>query len=371
MSTITLAWHGLDLNVDGYNVYRSDSPMDPNNLPSPIASVGPNIGSYDDSNVVHQNGYYYRVGVIKGESETVGPEQKFFAVSTTIISVSNSGDVKAISTEGEEIWSFADPSGNVSHIAHHPETDYFYIRGGNYIKRFNFSREELSNPRPVSGVYSLSTDRFGTYYVGRNNSTFQRIDIDGNSTLSHSAGVYWVRAIQSAPNGDIYYSGSPAKSSADFGDNTLIKLDSDGNRLWKKENFNDSIQAINLDKNGNLYAGTSSYLNKINPDTGDIIWALSDVKSIEEIDFNKDGFIYVAGGYREKTIRKVDPEGNLVWVFRGHTDRVVGVAVDQSTGYIYSSSNDNTVKKIDTNGNEVWTFSGHTNIVNSVIVFKN
>ena len=76
-------------------------------------------------------------------------------------------------------------------------------------------------------------------------------------------------------------------------------------------------------------------------------------------------FVYSAGN--DNTVRKIDSNGNEVWVFTGHTSNVWGVAVDQN-GYVYSVSSDNTVRKIDPDGNEVWIFTGHTDNVRVVAV---
>jgi len=53
-----------DNNVaeEGHNIYRSDAPMDPQNMPAPIATVGADVTEWEDGTVVQGNTYYYRVG---------------------------------------------------------------------------------------------------------------------------------------------------------------------------------------------------------------------------------------------------------------------------------------------------------------------
>ena len=48
-----------------------------------------------------------------------------------------------------------------------------------------------------------------------------------------------------------------------------------------------------------------------------------------------------------------------VWSFKGHSEKVNSVVVDND-GYVYSGSQDGTVKKIDSDGNEVWSFDKYT-----------
>ena len=62
MATLILTWKDFNLNEDGFNIYRSETPMDVGNMPSPIATVGSNVGSYDDTTGVVGTAYYYRVG---------------------------------------------------------------------------------------------------------------------------------------------------------------------------------------------------------------------------------------------------------------------------------------------------------------------
>ena len=80
-----------------------------------------------------------------------------------------------------------------------------------------------------------------------------------------------------------------------------------------------------------------------------------------------DGDGYVYSGSQDGTVRKIDPDGNEVWSFTGHTNRVQGVAVD-SDGYVYSGSYDGTVRKVSPDGSEIWSFTGHTDTVDGVVV---
>lgn len=64
MSSIDLTWDA-DGDIDSYNVYRSDEPMDINNMPIPLA-IGVSTKSYSDITVTLGASYYYRVASLIG-----------------------------------------------------------------------------------------------------------------------------------------------------------------------------------------------------------------------------------------------------------------------------------------------------------------
>lgn len=74
MATISLTWKDLNLGEEGFSIYRSETPMDVNNMPAPIATLAENIGSYDDKDVTPGNQYYYRVSVTRNGVEKISGE---------------------------------------------------------------------------------------------------------------------------------------------------------------------------------------------------------------------------------------------------------------------------------------------------------
>lgn len=101
-------------------------------------------------------------------------------------------------------------------------------------------------------------------------------------------------------------------------------------------------------------------VRKINP-SGNEVWRFTGhTDVVEAVASDLDGNVYSAS--HDKTVRKIDASGEEVWSFNGHTDNVRSVAVDHN-GYVYSGSQDATLRKIDADGNEVWSFTGHTHII--------
>ncbi|MHA3063080.1 LamG-like jellyroll fold domain-containing protein [Acinetobacter sp. ANC 4641] len=77
MSSINLAW-SADGNIDSYTIYRSESPIDINNLPVPIAS-GVTSKSYSDTTVVTGVNYFYRVASISLQASKISNEISSYA----------------------------------------------------------------------------------------------------------------------------------------------------------------------------------------------------------------------------------------------------------------------------------------------------
>ena len=80
-----ITWDIGYYDPDTHYVYRSDAPMDPNSLPTPIATLGQGISVYEDTNsIVENNTYYYRVDAEKMGLTIPGYEIEYFATSNTI-----------------------------------------------------------------------------------------------------------------------------------------------------------------------------------------------------------------------------------------------------------------------------------------------
>jgi hypothetical protein len=58
-----LTWSFDGASGDGFNIYRDTSPMDPNALPTPLATVSLSERDYEDTTVTDGETYFYRVSV--------------------------------------------------------------------------------------------------------------------------------------------------------------------------------------------------------------------------------------------------------------------------------------------------------------------
>lgn len=76
---VRLVWQDNNTSEEGHRVYRSTSPMDPNNLPAPLAALGVDVTEYIDDTVTADVTYYYRVSAYKGAAESVSSEVEILA----------------------------------------------------------------------------------------------------------------------------------------------------------------------------------------------------------------------------------------------------------------------------------------------------
>jgi len=76
MSTprVILRWQDTNNIELGHKIYRSDTPMDIQNMPSPIATLNPNTTEYTDEAVIEGNFYYYRVSAYTTNGEEFSNE---------------------------------------------------------------------------------------------------------------------------------------------------------------------------------------------------------------------------------------------------------------------------------------------------------
>lgn len=73
--SIRLTWSNVNAAIaDGVRIYRSTSPINPNNLPTPLTTVAGSALQYDDTTAANGVFYYYRLGFFKGSDELLSDE---------------------------------------------------------------------------------------------------------------------------------------------------------------------------------------------------------------------------------------------------------------------------------------------------------
>lgn len=82
---ITLTWNDTNTTETGHKVYRSLSPMTVGSLPVAIATLGANVTSYVDADVVAGETYYYRVAAVRNASEAVSSEISVQAIAANLL----------------------------------------------------------------------------------------------------------------------------------------------------------------------------------------------------------------------------------------------------------------------------------------------
>lgn len=120
---IRLNWQESNLLETGHRVYRSLSPIDVESLPTPIATLGPNVTEYLDEDVTAGETYYYRVSAYTTFSEKISEEVQVTASAPDWSPIDSSAqlwldadDVSTISIVSGLVSQWNDKSGNGNHF---------------------------------------------------------------------------------------------------------------------------------------------------------------------------------------------------------------------------------------------------------------
>lgn len=363
MATLRIAWHDYNIGEDGFNIYRSDTPMDVNNMPSPIATVAPNIGVYNDTNVVGGNTYYYRIGVTRSGQELISEESEEVAQTTSIVAyLDDKRILKLDSINGTELASLN--TTNITDIASiDVDNDgYLYIAMNNAkeVKKFtpDGTTLEWTSFQLSRSIDGMSIGKDGYVYAFTYN-TLEKIDpTDGSKLFETTSGQYF-RSVTATSSGYVWAGNSRGNT---FG------YTSSGDSDDSLGEHNKSIGGIASDANGNVItASDDNTIHKSNTYPTDLIWSFdrhtSNVNTVAVDSFNN-----IYSGSDDLTVRKIDSEGKQMWSLEGHVDSVESVVVDPS-GYVYSASKDGTIKKITSDGKEVWTSNQYNSSIKRICIY--
>lgn len=83
---LRLNWDALAAAATAQRVYRDTAPMDPMDLPEPLAELGPTDETYlDDDGLVGLQTYYYRVSAVDGPNEAISAEVSITYIEGSIV----------------------------------------------------------------------------------------------------------------------------------------------------------------------------------------------------------------------------------------------------------------------------------------------
>ncbi|ACK42564.1 lipoprotein [Dictyoglomus turgidum] len=254
-------------------------------------------------------------------------------------------------------------------------------------------------------AYSIQQTSDGGYIVagytwsfGAGNRDFYiiKLDSNGNKVWEKTYGGSnddWARSIQQTSDGGYIVVGGTYSFGAGYADFYIIKLDSNGDKVWEKTyggSENDVARSIQQTSDGGyiVAGGTSSfgaggdfYIIKLDSN-GNKVWEKtyggSDDDWASSIQQTSDGGYIVAGGTysfgagsADFYIIKLDSNGDKVWekTYGGSSwDRASSIQQTTDGGYIvagYTNSfgagnGDFYIIKLDSNGDKVWekTYGG-------------
>lgn len=199
-----------------------------------------------------------------------------------------------------------------------------------------------------------------------NYESHMTIDGDGNSYVEiggvrkydTNGNVVWTNTAMTGSaitnvtvdgNGNVY---------ATSREDVVEKIDSAGNLIWTYNPGQSDLFSVAVDALDYVYIGTrtDTSVKKLDQSGGtpSIIWSVAMTNFVMALAIDSSGNI-IAGDF-SGVVKKIDPDGNVLWTFSGHTNTISDIAVD-SEGYIYTGSTDNSMKKIDSTGTEVWSLN--------------
>lgn len=353
MSTkdVRLQWDDKNMIEKGHKIYRSDSPMDINNLPTPIATLEPNTTEYVDTARTIGNTYYYRVSAYINGSEMVSEEVplKVTELSYSYIST-NYNEVNKIDSDGTRVWSFNGFSENNIYTLDVDFDGYVYAGSSDdTLRKIDPNGNEVWVFNGYGGnISSIAVDPSGYVYTGLRDSTVRKIDPDGNELWSFNGHTNTPTSI-AATNEFIITTSY---------DNTVRKIDSNGNQVWVYNGISSNPVDVVLDDDLNIYvASYDNNVKKLNGD-GEELLIFSHAKSVFAVDVDARGNVYTGG--LEKIVRKFDSNGNQLWKYDQNSVSISGISVD-SDGNVHFTLGypENSLKKLDTNGNEIFVYYGN------------
>lgn len=159
---------------------------------------------------------------------------------------------------------------------------------------------------------------------------------------------------------DVNASNSGIKIYTSSRDGIVKKINSNGYELWTFDH-GDTTLSVAFDSLGNVYSGSGGLndqsIKKLDKD-GNLIWTYSNpTVGVNGLIVDDSDNVYAALG--DEKVQKLDPSGNVQWTFTGHQfdsdslSQVDSLAIDSSNNIISRSFV--TVKKLTTSGNEAWS----------------
>ncbi len=131
---VLLKWRDRNWAEQGHYVYRSDTPMDINNLPSPIGTLTFNQYQYIDYDVIADQTYYYRIGAFRNNDVSVSEEIKVVATPGILVdSIDPFGDGSSLA-----VYQFDDSMIDLTDNTYVNALAYGYV-GGKFNKALDFS----------------------------------------------------------------------------------------------------------------------------------------------------------------------------------------------------------------------------------------
>lgn len=181
MGQTTLYWKYDGLAGEAFRIYRSDSPMNPLALPTPVAEVAISEREYVDSSVIANSVYYYRVGVYQGAQEIVSAEIEHRADTTidpywsNVVSLlrfeGTEGGVLFLDDTDRNWFAFGNARTKTDVFKFGASSGYFDGSGDYIASPYDASAALETQDFTIEGFLYPTNDQQGTIITNRNGGT--------------------------------------------------------------------------------------------------------------------------------------------------------------------------------------------------------
>jgi len=378
---INLSWVDTNRVEDGYRVYKSTSPMDPEvSMPAPIATLDPNSESYVDTDVVYGQTYYYIVSSFNNlQANEVFSENKEVVCEENIYAISVDGETHKLDTNGNRI--FVDKTTNLFGSIRAEFTmdmDYkgnFYYVSGNTIKKVDKNFQEVWTYD--FAPYTLYNNNFA-FYVGVDECVY----VINTYYQNYSAGTQIFKINKNGTEGDIIDSFSGTSFS-----NPSITLSPDMSMLAteitsgsttythlydtltgykytyiKGGNQNNTYapqRGIAIDKENNVYSSGLDYYSSCDK-YGDERWSVNSSnynQSYGSVLSMDDAFVYSINDNKRRLYRFNTSNGSAV--SNAFQYEMTDICIDSNNNiYVCTHyNNDGVIRKYDNTLSPVWSYN--------------
>ena len=357
MSTnnVTLVWQDTNLIEKGHKIYRSDSPMDVNNMPTAFATLAKNSTSYTDMNLTVGDTWFYRVSAFIDGHEMFSEEIELTVTKKySIYTVSDDDTTIKLNGEGIEDWISTQHTNNVNDVAIDANDNVFTVSDDQLLIMTNSADTKQWEFNGHSAIInSVSVNNGNEVFTADNSGILKKIDYSGNEVWSISAHSSAINQVYADYGGVVYTVSN---------DNTLKRWDNDG-QLDKSLSLSSTPNSVKT----NIY--TSAIIVAEGNDVvvydynmNEQLRITSHSNTVNEVVFDTNG--YIVSGSSDGTVKKTDFEGNEVYS-HNNGNSISSVAINKN-GDVFFTDSVFDLKMLNNSGNVVWTYNQHTATINRV-----
>lgn len=307
MSTINLSWKP-QIDATEYNIYRSETTIDQQALPSVHAST--TNAEYSDTGLAHGSVYYYVIEALDSTGERIGISKNHVVACLENAYIASETHLSKIDVLGVEVWKVT-TQGVVSHVEADNIGNVYYSTENGFVVKLDSNGEELWAEKIADSVTTMlpmtnrvhvlvkSTETFTTHGQGLVVLNFSNGSITNTVEMQHEGIAITTingESIVLCNNGRMYaynQNGSQVRTALrSLTDTGVVELCASDNHLFITEDNNK--------------------VSKVSPvnflDVGDAI-----TRNVSAVSAHKDGSLYFIESGQSRNVRRLKLDGYNGW----------------------------------------------------------